>query len=185
MLGLSRVSREDWRVTDLGALLEETARLVADQLPKQVSMHIEREPNLPPVRLVGDLFRQLLFNLVLNAAESMSGQGEILLRARQGEAAGALVVPPVARGPQVVVEVLDTGHGIAPEALPRIFEPFFTTKAFSTRRGTGLGLTMVYEIARELGLGLGVESTPGQGSMFRIFVPVNRQLPGDAPAPPS
>jgi signal transduction histidine kinase len=184
MLGLSRTSREDWRVTDLGALLEETARMVADQLPKQVIMHIEREPNLPPVRLVGDLFRQLLFNLISNATESMSGRGEILLRARRGEASGALVVPPVARGLQVVVEVLDTGHGIAPEALPRIFEPFFTTKAFSTRRGTGLGLTMVYEIARELGLGLGVESTPGHGSMFRIFVPVNRQLPGDPPVTP-
>jgi len=184
MLGLSRASREDWRLTDMGALLEETARLVADQLPQQVSLHIEREPDLPPVRLVTDLFRQLLFNLILNGAESMSGRGEILLRARQGEAVGALVVPPVARGMQVVVEVLDTGHGIAPEALPRIFEPFFTTKAFSTRRGTGLGLTMVYEIARELGLGLGVESTPGQGSMFRIYVPVNRQLPSDAPGRP-
>jgi signal transduction histidine kinase len=184
MLGLSRASREDWRLTDVGALLEETARLVADQLPKEVSLHIEREPDLPSVRLVTDLFRQLLLNLVLNGAESMAGEGEILLRARRGEAVGTLVVPPVARGPQVVVEVLDTGYGIAPEVLPRIFEPFFTTKAFSTRRGTGLGLTMVYEIARELGLGLGVESTPGQGSMFRIYVPVNRQLPSDAPLRP-
>jgi signal transduction histidine kinase len=168
----------------MGVLLEDTARMMADQLPRQVSLHIEREPDLPAVRLVTDLFRQLLFNLILNGAESMSGQGEILLRARRGEAVGTLVVPPVVRGPQVVVEVLDTGHGIAPDALPRIFEPFFTTKAFSTRRGTGLGLTMVYEIARELGLGLGVESTPGQGTIFRVYVPVNRQFPGESPAHP-
>jgi signal transduction histidine kinase len=64
--------------------------------------------------------------------------------------------------------------------LPRVFEPFFTTKAFSTKRGTGLGLTMVYEIARETGLGLRVESAPGQGSTFTILLPVAETAATDA-----
>ena len=72
----------------------------------------------------------------------------------------------------VYISVQDSGCGIAPEILPRIFEPFFTTKAFSTRRGTGLGLSMVYEIAKEMGFGLKVESVPGKGSTFTVLLPV-------------
>ncbi|MDB6022078.1 MAG: multi-sensor hybrid histidine kinase [Pedosphaera sp.] len=64
--------------------------------------------------------------------------------------------------------------------MPRIFEPFFTTKAFSTRRGTGLGLSMVYELARQMECGLNVESKPGEGSVFTLILPV-RDLPVDEP----
>ena len=86
-----------------------------------------------------------------------------------------LVLPPLSGPPFVYIGVQDHGSGIAPEILARIFEPFFTTKAFSTRRGTGLGLSMVYEIAKEMGCGLMVESAPGQGSMFTILIPVARE----------
>ena len=65
-----------------------------------------------------------------------------------------------------------TGAGIAPEILPRIFEPFFTTKAFSKRRGTGLGLSMVYEMVKGMGIGLKVDSQVGQGTTFTLVVPV-------------
>lgn len=179
MLGLSRTSRQEWRTIQIHPFLEETARLVVDQLPHGVALHIEPAPEMPSVRIATDLFRQLMINLILNAAEAMAGQGEILLRCWTGDLSGVLVLPPAVKGPQLVVEVLDTGHGIDPEVLPRIFEPFFTTKAFSTRKGTGLGLTMVHEIARELGLGIGVESSPGQGTVFRIHVPLRL---GDAPS---
>ncbi len=171
MLGLSKTSRQDWRSIRMESFLEETIRLVSEQLPAGVRLHLEASPDVPEVRIASDLFRQMLINLILNAGEAMSGEGEILLRAWAGEVRGGLVLPPAVKGAQVVVEVLDTGIGIAADALPRIFEPFFTTKAFSTRKGTGLGLTMVHEIARELGLGLGVESVPGQGTVFRICIP--------------
>ena len=75
----------------------------------------------------------------------------------------------------------DSGCGIPPENLPRIFEPFFTTKALSTRRGTGLGLSMVYELAKKMGAGLAVESTVGRGSTFTLILPV-RELPTEAKA---
>src|SRR5439155_6060531 len=86
-----------------------------------------------------------------------------------------VVLPPVAGPPLVYLSVQDHGSGIAAEILPRIFEPFFTTKAFSTRRGTALGLSMVYEIAKEMGYGLMVESAPGKGSTFTILIPVSRE----------
>ena len=82
-----------------------------------------------------------------------------------------LVLVPADAPRFVYLSVRDSGCGIAPEILPRIFEPFFTTKAFSTRRGTGLGLSMVYEIAKEMGFGLKVESAPGQGSTFTVILP--------------
>jgi signal transduction histidine kinase len=56
--------------------------------------------------------------------------------------------------------------------MPRIFEPFFTTKALSVRRGTGLGLSMVYELARKMDAGLAVESVVGQGSIFTLVLPI-------------
>ena len=68
--------------------------------------------------------------------------------------------------------VRDVGCGISPENLPRIFEPFFTTKAFSARRGTGLGLSMVYELAKRMEAGIAVESVVDQGSTFTLILPV-------------
>jgi two-component system NtrC family sensor kinase len=70
------------------------------------------------------------------------------------------------------VSVQDFGCGILPEHLPRIFEPFFTTKALSTRRGTGLGLSMAYELAKKMGAGLVVESIVDLGSTFILILPV-------------
>ena len=71
-----------------------------------------------------------------------------------------------------MVTVEDTGCGISPENLSRIFEPFYTTKAFSTRHGTGLGLSMVYEFCKELGYGLNVRSEMRRGTSFNVVIPV-------------
>ena len=65
----------------------------------------------------------------------------------------------------------DSGPGIAPELRARIFEPFFTTKNAGNRRGTGLGLSMVYNIAEQQGFGLAVDGSPGQGATFRLLIP--------------
>jgi signal transduction histidine kinase len=84
-----------------------------------------------------------------------------------------------------LISVLDQGGGIAPEIKSRIFEPFFTTKAMSTRRGTGLGLSMVYELAKKMGAGLAVQSVVGQGSDFTLIlpVPVEAVAPARPPVP--
>ena len=96
---------------------------------------------------------------------------------------GELSLAPAAGERYFNLYVEDTGHGISEEAMTRIFEPFFTTKAMSSRRGTGLGLSMVYELAKGMGYGIGVSSTPGQGTTFRIVIPQPASEPGSAPQP--
>jgi signal transduction histidine kinase len=85
---------------------------------------------------------------------------------------GDVYLTPATAPAYVLISVRDTGSGIAPEIKARIFEPFFTTKALSTKRGTGLGLSMVYELAKKMEAGLAVESVVGQGSTFTLILPV-------------
>ena len=90
-----------------------------------------------------------------------------------------LVLAPAPAKTYISISVRDLGCGIPAEIMPRIFEPFFTTKALSTRRGTGLGLSMVYELAKKLEAGVGVESIVGQGSTFVVILPVRKTEPND------
>ena len=69
------------------------------------------------------------------------------------------------------MEVADSGPGISPEIRDRVFEPFFSTKDTGATRGTGLRLSLVYSLARQDGLGIQMESDPGQGATFRILIP--------------
>jgi signal transduction histidine kinase len=119
-----------------------------------------------------DFVQQILINFIFNAAESMSGRKKVVLSTRFLPAlpAGVVLQPAAAPG-YVAVSVKDFGCGITTENLPRIFEPFFTTKALSTRRGTGLGLSMVYELAKKMEAGLAVESIVDQGSVFILLLP--------------
>jgi signal transduction histidine kinase len=81
----------------------------------------------------------------------------------------------------VELRVADSGPGIAPEILPRIFDPFFTTKSAGAKQGTGLGLSMVYSIAEQEGLGIAVESPLGGGAVFRIFLPAAKAVKNPTP----
>jgi signal transduction histidine kinase len=143
----------------------------------------------------------MLLNFIFNAAEAMERRSPNRLESepptRQRADAGSdapprkpitlatrrletlplgVVLPPRPAQDYVAISVKDCGCGIAPEALPRIFEPFFTTKAMSARRGTGLGLSMVYELAKKLEAGLSVETVVGQGSTFTIILPAGEKL---------
>ncbi len=110
----------------------------------------------------------------------MTVRREVILRTGSlAKLPAEIVLPPASASAFLFVSVQDFGCGIAPETLPRIFEPFFTTKAMSARRGTGLGLSMAYELAKKLSAGLAVESAPAQGSTFTLILPV-RDLPVDA-----
>jgi signal transduction histidine kinase len=178
MLGLSRVTEKDFVPSDLTALIGDTVRLLGDRLPPGAGIRFEPGADLPSVRAPGELIQQMIYNLVLNAVDAMSGAGEVVLRTELATAPPknvSLHPAPAPHYANIIVE--DTGSGIAPEILPRIFEPFFTTKALSSRRGTGLGLSMVYELAKELGYGLHVRSTPGEGTTFTILIPLQTGVP--------
>lgn len=181
MLGFSRGSADQLVPEDVNSAVEETVKLLGDRFRRDVEVEFFPAPALPKVLASRDFIQQILLNLIFNAAEAMTENRRIILatgRARQLPPAPALA--PAAAAEYVTISVKDFGCGIAPEIMPRIFEPFFTTKAFSARRGTGLGLSMVYELAKQMQAGLAVESTPGAGSLFTLFIPVGK-MRVDAP----
>lgn len=138
---------------------------------------IEREFDLEPGLWACDIdahqIGQVLDNLTINAIQAMPDGGRLTVRARN--LSGTL-------GPQVQVELTDTGVGIPLEQLSRVFDPFFTTKP----KGTGLGLATSYSILQKHGGSIDVDSLPGKGSTFRIRLPASRRPPeiaGEKPSP--
>ncbi|MDB6110104.1 MAG: Histidine kinase, partial [Pedosphaera sp.] len=173
MLGFSRASDQQPGLCDLNTTVDETIKLLGDRFMREVEIHFERAPELPGVPASQDFIQQILLNFVFNAAEAMTERREVVLTTGSlSKLPAGLVLMPAEAAAYVFVSVKDLGAGIKPENLPRIFEPFFTTKAMSARRGTGLGLSMVYELAKKMDAGLSVESVVERGSTFTLFIPV-------------
>src|SRR5581483_1752354 len=147
MLGFSRDSGREPALCNLNEVVQDTLKLLGDRFLREVQIHSEAAPGLPAVLAAKDFIQQILLNFIFNAAESMESGKQIVLSTQLLEDLPAdLVLMPVPASRYVSVSVRDTGCGISAENLPRIFEPFFTTKALSSRRGTGLGLSMAYEL---------------------------------------
>jgi signal transduction histidine kinase len=173
MLGFSRDSDREPALCDVNEVVQDTLKLLGDRFLREVQVHSKPTPGLPGVLAAKDFIQQILLNFIFNGAESMDSGKQIQLSTYPlTELPADLVLLPVPASRYVAVSVEDSGCGIPPENLPRIFEPFFTTKALSTRRGTGLGLSMAYELAKKLGAGLAVASVVGQGSTFTLILPV-------------
>ena len=183
MLGFSRDSERQPGAWDLNAVVQDTIKLLGDRFLREIHVTFQPAPALPPVPALRDFIQQILLNFIFNASESTPTRKEIILATRRlDQLPQGLALSPAPAPAYVVISVQDFGCGIPPENLSRIFEPFFTTKALSSRRGTGLGLSMVYELARKLEAGLAVDSTVGQGSTFTVILPVRDiAVPGDPP----
>ena len=139
-------------------------------------MSFEPASALPQIQCARDFIQQILLNFIFNAAEAGGERKQIILSTRQlSSLPASLVLTPAKANAYVAVSVQDFGSGIPPGNLSRIFEPFFTTKSLSARRGTGLGLSMVYELARKMEAGLAVESKADQGSTFSLILPVTQR----------
>ena len=126
-----------------------------------VELKLNLEPDLPWVSMDSNQMKQVLLNLVHNALQAMPSGGELEIKSEsvsRNDRAG------------VMVSVRDTGVGIAPAELNRIFEPFFTTKG--NKGGTGLGLSVTYGIVTDHGGQIDVESQPGVGSKFMVWLPL-------------
>jgi signal transduction histidine kinase len=145
--------------TDLNQVARETVRLVRTAFSKD-GIEIEEDlwPALPAVLGNASQLQQVLLNLLNNARDAMPGGGRVRI-CTQLEAG------------QVLVEVQDTGTGIAPDVLDKIFDPFFTTKEVG--KGTGLGLSVSYGIVTAHGGSISVRSAPGQGAAFRLTLPLS------------
>jgi two-component system cell cycle sensor histidine kinase/response regulator CckA len=165
-------------VLDLSALVRETDKMLHRLIGEDVELVTELEPDLAPVRADPGHLEQVLLNLVLNARDAMPRGGRITVRTenvrpadvgRRGPESGS--AQPL---PHVLLAVADTGCGMSPEVRTRIFEPFFTTKGVG--KGTGLGLSTVYGIVAQAGGFIEVDSTPGRGSTFRVYLPVTPSM---------
>jgi phosphoserine phosphatase RsbU/P len=116
-------------------------------------------------------------NLVINAADAIEGQGTILVRARREQIDVRIDgIEPVDPGTYAVIEVIDTGHGISEQHLPRILEPFFTAKQRQGSSGTGLGLAIVHRIVKDANGYLHVRSKLGRGTTFGLYLPLQKEL---------
>ena len=125
-----------------------------------------------PVEIDEGQFRQILNHLVINATQAMPGGGTIEVKLENVELTAGFL-PPLPAGPYVKLSLKDHGEGIQPENLPRIFEPYFTTK----KGGSGLGLATAYSVVRKHEGQIRVESTPGAGTTFLIYLPASVQKP--------
>jgi len=174
------------RHLDMNTLVNETMELLHASVPKDARLCIDLTPNLPAILGDPGRMRQVIMNLVINAAESLGPQPRrVTLASRLSsltkEQLATLTFPGDAvAGPFVCVEISDTGAGMTPETMRRIFEPFFTTKF----TGRGLGLCAVQGIIRSRGGALDVQSEVGKGSTFRAFFPaLSSGVKAPAPAP--
>ena len=152
--------------TDLNALIDEAEALVTKRL-RDRSVRIEKvlDPKMPLVMVSSDQIKQVLLNLVLNAAEAMPKGGLVTITTESPRDSGS----PVSRTDAVRVQVADTGPGIAEELLPHIFEPFFSTKG---EKGTGLGLWVSLGIAQSHGGRLQVRNRVAGGTVFILTLPI-------------
>ncbi|HUG11239.1 MAG TPA: PAS domain S-box protein [Opitutaceae bacterium] len=169
ILTFSRKAEVRFSAVDLNALVQEITELMIETFPKNVTLLRELAPGLPPLRADENQLQQIVLNLCVNARDAMPDGGTIAVRS--SFATGADAPAGLSRGRSYAYfEVADTGTGMSSEVRARIFEPFYTTK--EVNKGTGLGLSVVYGIvASHEGL-IEVDSTPGLGSTFRVFIPL-------------
>ncbi|HYA16689.1 MAG TPA: ATP-binding protein [Bryobacteraceae bacterium] len=161
LLNFSRTSSAEFSEVRLNVVIQETLSLLSHQMKKAgVEVITRLDQQLEPVRGNSGKLQQVFLNLFLNARDAM-------------EPRGVLTVATSNNGNGAVVEVIDTGHGIAPEHLSRIYDPFFTTKA--AKKGTGLGLSVTYGIMQEHGASIEALSRPGEGTCFRLEFPAIRK----------
>jgi len=176
LLGFSRKGVSLPRPISLNVCLEETAALLARTVDPRVRLETRQQPDLWLVDADLGQMLQVLMNLCVNACDAMENGGQVILsttnRALDAEAARGSA-PEARPGEYVELAVSDTGAGMDSATLARIFEPFFTTKEVG--KGTGLGLAMVYGIVKQHEGWITVDSRPGGGSTFTVFLPRSHQ----------
>nr|WIE89382.1 response regulator [Mesorhizobium sp. WSM4875] len=171
LLAFSRKQTLRPEVLNLTDVLADLRMLLARLVGNDIRLKIDHGRDLWPVKVDIGQFEQVVVNLAVNARDAMPTGGDLTVRTRNVMAEECKSFPyrELIPADYVLVEVEDTGSGIAPEVLKKIFEPFFTTKEVG--KGTGLGLSMVYGIIKQTGGFIYCDSEVGKGTVFRIFLP--------------
>ncbi|MBA3258993.1 MAG: response regulator [Gemmatimonadales bacterium] len=160
---------------DLNLLIEDLERMIPRLIGEDVAVVTALDPGLGVVNADPRQLEQVIMNLVVNARDAMPEGGRLTIETANEAVAedDPRASPDLPPGPYIVLTVGDTGTGIDPEIQANIFDPFFTTK--EPGRGTGLGLSTVYGIVKQIGGHIEVDSELGRGADFRIYLP---ELPG-------
>jgi two-component system, NtrC family, sensor kinase len=158
LLEFSRVQEFSLRPAQLADVVRKAVRLVQSQVPADVKVLVEITEDLV-VPMDTQRMQEVFLNLIINAAQSIKGGGQITIAAAKGQNAE-----------EIVIEVRDTGEGIPEEIQGQLFDPFYTTK--EEGQGTGLGLSVVYGIIQKHHGNITVKSRPGQGASFFIYLPL-------------
>lgn len=182
ILAFSRADVQEKKPTDIGSIVEEALKLLRATLPSTIEIGASCAQNLYPVLADRTQIHQVIINLCTNSAHAMPENGGLI----EIGVDNFEVVPDMkglqadlAPGPYVKISVSDTGEGIDPAIMGRIFDPFFTTK--KKGEGTGLGLSVVYGIVSESEGAVTVQSEPGCGSIFTVYLP---GMPGEVKSDP-
>ncbi len=172
ILTFSRKTEVRFSSVDLNQVARELVMLLTETFPRTVVFQLDLQENLPPLLADASQVQQIVLNLCVNARDAMPAGGTITLstRARGGATLPGGAMADLQRD-YACVTISDTGIGMPPEVRQRLFEPFFTTKP--PGQGTGLGLAVVYGIVIAHHGFIDVESTPGAGSTFNVFLPLN------------
>lgn len=181
LLAFARKGRDRALAVDLHRLILEVVALIERSIDKRIS--IERDLAADRAVTLGDpsALQSALLNLAINARDAMPGGGHLRFETANLEVSpGQSVTHKLAPGRYVRLRVSDTGIGMAPEVARHAFEPFFTTKD----TGTGMGLAAVYGTVREHEGSVELETEPGHGTTFTLYLPVTSKDPAPSPQPP-
>ncbi|MEZ5300390.1 MAG: ATP-binding protein [Verrucomicrobiales bacterium] len=171
--------------TGINDVIQKMGKILDRVIGENIKIHFNLSEGLPPVLADPSQMEQVIMNLVVNARDAMPEGGSVSIRTRQVDTDSVpakLISGAKPNGAFVEIIVRDTGRGIPKEIMDEIFDPFFTTKG---HEGTGLGLHVVRSILEEHSGGIRVESYPGEGSEFHLFLPATSGSQPFAQAPRS
>jgi len=171
LLDFAREKNPEKKFNDINQVIMDTVRIVERPAHlRDIEISLDLDPTLPQVWIDADQIKQVIMNMVVNAQHAVEEKGSIAISSRRVMHAqpGTGTSDPV---PMVEVAIMDTGCGIPEKNLRRIFDPFFTSK--DVGKGTGLGLSVSHGIVEAHGGLIEVQSKVGEGSTFRVFLPLN------------
>ncbi len=184
LLAFGRRQRLQLTVLDLNAVVTDTRKMLVRIIGEHIKLVTDLDPRVGPIKADPGQIQQVIMNLAVNARDAMYKGGTLTIgtAARRIETGESHDSVPVAPGDYAVLTVSDTGKGMDRLTQARVFEPFFTTKELG--KGTGLGLSTVYGIVKQSGGYVWLESEPGKGSTFTVFLPqTSEPLPEAKPEP--
>jgi signal transduction histidine kinase/CheY-like chemotaxis protein len=171
LLAFSRMQVLEPKILDLNVLVSDMSKLMSRLIREDISFSFHPDQSLKPVKADAGQVEQVILNLTVNACDAMTKGGQLTIETCSVKVNEAMAQtrPQIKPGEYVLLAVTDTGHGMDDATKAHIFEPFFTTK--ERGKGTGLGLATVYGVVKQSGGWIWVETAPGKGARFEIYLP--------------